>query len=263
MPSHSSSISGVPFDDTGAFEVTDLGACSFLDDPQPRSADYSPRSLTDNLSACSVSAGGSGARDSCQPDPSPDTGCETTPAAESARVTAAEAAFKAARRRGTVTQIAGRPHHDSPPGRDVGMSQTRPALQTGHGHRQRRAPAVAEESAPGPRRSDRLDEALRDFVGDESDDVAPGRLEAIYGAVFDPEERAKELSRTSAERSASAIASASTESASFGWDDHELDAPIDPTEVRRRLGKRADGVPQFGIIRRPGKRADDEPERSD
>jgi hypothetical protein len=93
--------------------------------------------------------------------------------------------------------------------------------------------------------------ALADFLGErgirsESEDV---RL--IYGAVFDPEEAAAKQANTRNQimRPVKVVPPED----SFGWDDDELDAPIDPEDVRRKFGSRISGVSHFGGMKRKPK----------
>ena len=72
-------------------------------------------------------------------------------------------------------------------------------------------------------------------------------MRLVYGDVFDPEEAAAKQAgvRNHITRPVKAAAESS-----FGWDDDDLDEPIGPDAVRRRLGSRAEGVPQARILRK-------------
>lgn len=220
-------------------ELTDLGACSYLDHPQEvERTPLPPWSLTENLKAC-VTSGGFATTTAVTGECTADLDGECEVLAPARRPTpspsssAAADAFARARSRGNSdttdrTRITARvrpPSTSTPPG--------------------------IRNAAPSPRpsrESDPLDDALRDFLGErrllrDSEDV---RL--IYGDVFDPEEAAAKhaSARNMISRSVKAV---ETEE-SFGWDDDELDAPIDPEHVRRKYGSRSEGVPQFAVFKR-------------
>lgn len=73
----------------------------------------------------------------------------------------------------------------------------------------------------------------------------------IYGEVFDPEKAAAQ--QTARSQHFTRGNKLEPVEKTFGWDDDELDAPIDPEDVRRKIGRRAEGVPQFGILRKRNK----------
>lgn len=203
------------------------------------------RSLTDNLRACRTSGDFSTADES---RPCPEDEGDACEVPEPSMVTpvnrAAADAFARARDRGasksedrTAFAAKVRPPSSGSPVEFTKESPTPHAL----------------DARPGPSASspavDPLDAALDDFLGDDrrirrdSEDI---RL--IYGEVFDPEKAAAQRSaRTSQTSPKHRIVPADD---SFGWDDEELDAPIDPEHVRRKIGSRTDGVPQFGIFRK-------------
>ncbi|MCB9507579.1 MAG: hypothetical protein H6700_07825 [Myxococcales bacterium] len=218
MPDEPDSRNRGAFSESGAFELTDLGACSFLDSPSAVSpSSITPRSLSENVDAV-CNSGLPTQRASCPPDGK--TGCDDSPSRRPARLARA-----AAHRRG----------HDRPRA-GVSTSQSSPT-----------ATADATDVVP----DDRLDAALADFLGSSRPPRGTrSELEAIYGAVFDPEARAAELARDPRTQLSGSQRAVSSTSPRFGWDDEELDRPLDPDELRRRVGRRTDGIPQSAIFRR-------------
>jgi hypothetical protein len=207
--------------------------------------------LTENLKACKTSDDFSSIWESrpC-PDDSGDV-CEVpAPAAEQQNSAAADA-FARARGRGASmseehTSFTARVRPATPPSP---VDSTRGSLPPSSVSKREKDRLARTKSKAKVTVVDPLDAALEDFLGDnrrvrrDSEDI---RL--IFGRVFDPEKAAAELTARSnhVTRGNKLVV---TED-SFGWDDDELDAPIEPEDVRRKVGSRTDGVPQFGILRK-------------
>lgn len=222
--------------DTGGFELTDLGACSFLDGPKDASEPSSRWAVPDHSSA-----GASSHRTAIgSQDCTPLIAQNESPSA----MRRAAGAFARARKRGNS-------------GGPVATS-----------HRGAAPTEVSERSVAGvsdsDANSDRLDAALIDFLGEDQPlRSANEELELIYGGVFDPDAQARAITEREKERLASGSYRAvgfDEEGGAFSWDDEALDAPIDPDDVRRRVGTRTDGVPQFAVLRRVNARTRTEEE---
>lgn len=213
--------------DTGGFELTDLGACSFLDEPKEASEPSSRWAIPEHSDGAGTSAHRTavGSQD-CTP--------LVVQSESQSALRRAAGAFARARKRGTSAGPVETSHRGAAPTEITDRSD---AVATG-----------------SPTHSDRLDAALIDFLGeDQPMRSANEELELIYGGVFDPDAQARAMSEREKERLASGSYRAvgfEDDDGAFSWDDEALDAPIDPDDVRRRVGTRTDGVPQFAVLRR-------------
>ncbi len=233
-----SDITPLDVADASAFELTDLGTCSYLDAPIERAAAsrWAVPERAPVLRSHVNSPHDSGAL------PSLIVQGSASSAAQTAAPNAAKRLVSGPYERSSADLV--RDGFDS----ETALSaDTVPAVTP-----QRRFEESEPESDSARRAADRLDAALLDFVGETHVRSPNEALELIYGAVFDPEARAAEFKQSERERISSGNHRAVVDEAapSFSWDDDALDAPIDPEDVRRRLGSRAVGVPQAAIMRR-------------
>lgn len=217
MPDEPDSRNRGAFSESGAFELTDLGACSFLDSPSAVSpSSITPRSLSENVDAV-CNSGLPTQRASC-----PRTGRPV--ATTRLRVV----------RRGLLVlrRIGGGMTDRAPASARRSRVRQRPQMRrtscqtTGWTRRSRTS--LAHRAHPAARAPSWRRSTGRCSIRRR----APPSWLAIPGL-----------------NSGSQRAVSST-SPRFGWDDEELDRPLDPDELRRRVGRRTDGIPQSAIFRR-------------
>ena len=243
--------------------MTDLGACSYLDypttvPPQP----VAVRSLSENLKACETSGDFARLGDSnCRADRKAE--CEVLKVSSPApKAYAAADAFAKARQRGTShtadqTLITARVRPTTPltpPRTSAQASPPAARRRTPEPSARRRTPEPSPNSrSESKSSSDPLDDALKDFLGERRVRRDSEDMSLVYGDVFDPEEAAKQANiRNHISRPVRAV----QPEASFGWDDDDLDAPIDPEDIRRKYGSRAEGTPPKSLKKRPKKSED-------